>query len=323
MRRTITLGVTPGEPAGIGPDLLIKLIQTPQPCELVAYADPALLIERAALLDLPLTLREPCGTALEAGELAVAALHLPEPAQPGLLNKANASYVLRSLELAVSDINDGKIAGLVTGPVNKAVINEAGIPFSGHTEFLAERTGTAQVVMMLATEGLRVALLTTHLPLSAVPAKVTPELISTVTRIIDRDLRRRFGLAAPRILACGLNPHAGEQGHMGREEVDVIQPTISRLQEEGIDIRGPYPADTVFTPHVLSQGDVVLAMYHDQGLPVLKYKGFSNAVNITLGLPIIRTSVDHGTALELAGTGNCDIGSLQCAITTALEMAQH
>ncbi len=322
MNQTITLGVTPGEPAGIGPDLLLKLIQAPQRCELVAYADPALLLERAAQLGLSVCLRPANGLPLQAGELAIRPVSLAEPVVPGVLDARNGHYVLATLEQAVADCQSGLIQGMVTGPVNKGIINDAGVPFSGHTEFLADKTGTEQVVMMLATEGLRVALVTTHLPLHAVAAAITGELVTSVIRILHRDLQTRFGLPSPRILVCGLNPHAGENGHLGREEIDIIIPALETLRAEGIRAQGPYPADTVFTPKVLADGDVVLAMYHDQGLPVLKYLGFGQAVNVTLGLPIIRTSVDHGTALDLAGTGKGDIGSLEYAIKTALTMAE-
>ena len=322
MSGTVTLAVTPGEPAGVGPDLLIQLIQEAQPCELVAYASPQLMLERAHLLGLPLRLREPNGQPLSGGELAIEPIYLPHHATPGQLNAGNAHYVLDALATAARDCQSGKVHGLVTGPVNKAIINEAGIPFSGHTEFLAELTNAPQVVMMLATQGLRVALVTTHLPLRQVATSITEERVTSVTRILHNDLITRFGLPTPRILVCGLNPHAGEGGHLGREEIDIITPALTTLQASGIDAKGPFPADTVFTPGVLSSGDVVLAMYHDQGLPVLKYQGFGHAVNVTLGLPIIRTSVDHGTALDLAGTGRGDFGSLRCAITTALSMAR-
>jgi 4-hydroxythreonine-4-phosphate dehydrogenase len=322
MGNTITLGVTPGEPAGIGPDLLLKLVQAPQLCELVAYADPDLLLERAAALGLPLCLRPPNGQPLEGGELAIRPVLLAQPVVPGNLDVRNAHYVLATLQMAVEHCQSGLIAGMVTGPVNKAIINEAGVPFSGHTEFLAEQTDTDQVVMMLATDGMKVALVTTHLPLHGVPAAITGDLVASVIRILHRDLKTRFGLAAPRILVCGLNPHAGENGHLGHEEIDIIIPALETVRSEGIQALGPFPADTVFTPKVLAGGDVVLTMYHDQGLPVLKYQGFGRAVNVTLGLPIIRTSVDHGTALDLAATGKGDIGSLEYAIHTALTMAE-
>lgn len=287
----------------------------------MAYADPELLQQRAHLLNLPLRLRAPNGQPLAAGELAVEPIALQAPVTPGKLNPANSSYVLATLERALGHCQSGAVSALVTGPVNKAVINEAGIAFSGHTEFLADKTHTPQVVMMLASRQLRVALATTHLPLKDVPAAITGDLLLRVLAIIDRELRAKFGLAAPRILVCGLNPHAGESGHLGREEIDTIIPALEQARAQGIDARGPLPADTLFTPPRLAEGDVVLAMYHDQGLPVLKYQGFGAAVNITLGLPIIRTSVDHGTALDLAGSGQGDTGSLAEAIHQAALMA--
>ena len=319
---TLALAVTPGEPAGIGPDLLVRLVQNQQQCELVAYADPALLSDRARALGLPLTLREPCGLPLQPGELAIRPVQLAAPVTPGHLNSANGGYVLHCLEGAIDDCLAGTVHGLVTGPVNKAVINDAGIPFSGHTELLAQRTGSPRVVMLLASERLKVALATTHLPLAQVPGALSrKDLVETIA-ILDRDLRLRFGLEQPRILVCGLNPHAGESGHLGREEIDIITPAIEESRTSGIHVEGPLAADTVFTPARLEGGDVVLAMYHDQGLPVLKYQSFGRAVNITLGLPIIRTSVDHGTALDLAGTALADTGSLAEAVRYALAMAQ-
>ena len=240
----------------------------------------------------------------------------------GQLSKANAAYVLQTLTRAAQGCLEGSFAGLVTAPVHKGIINEAGMAFSGHTEFLADLTATPQVVMLLATQGLRVALVTTHLPLKDVANAITAERLQRVTRILHADLRDKFGIAKPRILVCGLNPHAGEGGHLGREEIEVIEPALQQLRAEGMQLIGPLPADTLFTPKHLEHCDAVLAMYHDQGLPVLKYKGFGAAVNVTLGLPIIRTSVDHGTALDLAGTGRIDCGSLQVALETAYEMAQ-
>jgi 4-hydroxythreonine-4-phosphate dehydrogenase len=319
---TLRLAVTPGEPAGIGPDLLIQLVQQGYPHELLAYSDPALLRERAAVLGLPLQLREPSTPAspLAPGELAVAAVPLVGNCTAGILNVANANFVLTCLEQAIADCQTGYCAALVTGPIHKGIINDAGIPFSGHTEFLAERTGAPRAVMMLATEGLRVVLATTHLPLARVPATITPQLLMEVIEILNADLQTKFAIAAPRILVCGLNPHAGEGGHLGHEERDIIEPTLMRLRAQGIDVVGPLPADTLFTPKHLAQADAVLAMYHDQGLPVLKYRGFGEAVNITLGLPIIRTSVDHGTALDLAGTGLADTGSFAAALDQAVRM---
>ena len=256
------------------------------------------------------------------GELLVLPVLLGAPCVPGQLNKANAAYVHTTLERAVDGCLAGEFFGLVTGPVQKSLLIEAGIAFTGHTELLAQRSGTPRVVMMLATAGLRVALATTHLPLADVPKAITRELLTEIITILHRDLRTKFGITQPRILVAGLNPHAGESGHLGREEIDVIEPVLDNLRKQGMDLRGPLPADTLFTPKYLNNADAVLAMYHDQGLPVLKYKGFGNAVNITLGLPFIRTSVDHGTALDLAGTGKANPGSLLTAIDTAMQMAQ-
>lgn len=322
---TLRLALTPGEPAGIGPDLTIALAQRGSADEIVVIADPQLLRDRAAQLGLPLTLRELTpeqpATPLAPGELCVYPLPLAAPCTAGQLNPANAAYVLDSLRMAIDGCTQGLFDAYITAPVHKGVINDAGIAFSGHTEFLAERTGTDKVVMMLATEGLRVALATTHLPLKDVPAAITPASLGEVIRILHHDLQQHFGIADPKILVCGLNPHAGEGGHMGREEIDVIEPTLAHLRQQGMRLIGPLPADTLFTPKVLDDADAVLAMYHDQGLPVLKFKGFGQAVNITLGLPIIRTSVDHGTALDIAGRGEADLGSLLTALQYAQSMA--
>ena len=318
--------LTPGEPAGIGPDLCLLLARTAQPHALIAIASRALLAERARQLGLRIQLLEagpgnwPQQPA-PAGSLYVWDTPLGAPVQAGQLDQGNAAYVLETLSRAGQGCLDGHFAGMITAPVHKGVINQAGIAFSGHTEFLAELTQTEQVVMMLATHGLRVALVTTHLPLRQVADAITPERLARVTRILDHDLRTKFGIPRPRILVCGLNPHAGEGGHLGREEIEIIEPTLERLRGEGIELIGPLPADTLFTPKHLEHCDAVLAMYHDQGLPVLKYKGFGAAVNVTLGLPIIRTSVDHGTALDLAGSGRIDSGSLQVALETAYQMA--
>ena len=318
--------LTPGEPAGIGPDLCLLLAREAQPVALVALASRELLVGRAAQLGLDITLHEvgpgrwPSAPA-PAGSLYVWDTPLTAPVVAGQLDKANAAYVLETLTRAGQGCIDGTFAGMITAPVHKGVINEAGIPFSGHTEVLAELTATEQVVMMLATRGLRVALVTTHLPLKDVAAAITPERLARVTRILHSDLVEKFAIAQPRILVCGLNPHAGEGGHLGREEIEVIEPTLERLRAEGLNLIGPLPADTLFTPKHLEHCDAVLAMYHDQGLPVLKYKGFGAAVNVTLGLPIIRTSVDHGTALDLAGSGKVDTGSLRVALETAYQMA--
>lgn len=320
------IALTPGEPAGIGPDLVIALAQQPREHEIVAIADPQLLQARAAQLGMPLRLRivdlQDAPRPSIAGELAVLPVALVEPAEAGKLNVRNAPYILQTLDAAINGCLAGNFAALVTGPVQKSVINDAGIPFSGHTEYLAEKTDTLKVVMMLATEGLRVALATTHLPLKDVAAAITRDELTQVTEILQRDLQLQFGIAQPRILVCGLNPHAGEGGHLGREEIEVIEPVLEQLRARGMNLIGPLPADTLFTPKYLDKADAVLAMYHDQGLPVLKYKGFGQAVNVTLGLPIIRTSVDHGTALDLAGTGKADIGSLRTALAYAMAMVK-
>jgi 4-hydroxythreonine-4-phosphate dehydrogenase len=318
--------LTPGEPAGIGPDLCLLLAREVQPEALVAIASHDLLSERAQQLGLSIELigvgpGQWPSTPAPASSLYVWDTPLTTPVSTGQLDQANAAYVLETLTRAGQGCIDGTFAGMITAPVHKGVINEAGIPFSGHTEFLAELTATEQVVMMLATRGLRVALVTTHLPLKDVAAAITDERLARVTRILHADLVQKFGIAHPRILVCGLNPHAGEGGHLGREEIEVIEPTLERLRGEGLNLIGPLPADTLFTPKHLEHCDAVLAMYHDQGLPVLKYKGFGAAVNVTLGLPIIRTSVDHGTALDLAGSGRIDTGSLQVALETAYQMA--
>jgi 4-hydroxythreonine-4-phosphate dehydrogenase len=323
----LRIALTPGEPAGIGPDLIIQLAQTEHSAELIAIADPALLQQRAEKLKLPLTIRlfdsSLAPQINKASELCVLPIALAKSCIAGELNIDNAHYVLATLDAAINGCMDNTFAAMVTAPVNKAVINDAGISFSGHTEYLAEKTDTEQVVMMLATEGLRVALVTTHLPLQEIPKEITSAKVETITRILHHDLQQHFGLQQPKITVLGLNPHAGEGGHMGREEIDEIIPCMEKLITEGMQLTGPLPADTAFTEKHLVQCDAVLAMYHDQGLPVLKYKGFGNAVNITLGLPIIRTSVDHGTALDLAGSGLADMGSLQTALSYAINMAEH
>ncbi len=335
MTAATRLALTPGEPAGIGPDLAILLAQEALPVELVAFADPQLLTERAAMLGLPLRLipHDPGRPARlpNAGELGIAPIPLRAPARPGVLDPANAGYVLDTLREATRACLAGEAAGLVTGPVHKGVINEAGIPFTGHTEFLAELCahldageGEARPplpVMMLASGHLRVALVTTHLPLRKVADAIDAPLLERVCRILEHELRARFHIPKPRILVAGLNPHAGEGGHLGREEIEVIEPVLERLRGEGLQLIGPLPADTLFTRERLQDTDAVLAMYHDQGLPVLKYAGFGEAVNITLGLPLLRTSVDHGTALELAGSGRARVGSLRQAVLMAHSMA--
>jgi len=318
------LAITAGEPAGIGPDLCIQIAQQPSAAQRVVIADPELLRSRARQLGLPLELLpyDPDAIAAPqaAGQMSILPVPLAAACQAGQLDARNAAYVLETLRLAGEGCLSGRFAAVVTAPVHKGIINDAGVPFSGHTEFFAEQTATEQVVMMLACPGLRVALATTHLPLRAVADSITAPLLKRVIRILQADLISKFGIARPRILVCGLNPHAGEDGHLGREELDIIIPALDALRAEGIELIGPLPADTLFTAKHLDQADAVLAMYHDQGLPVLKHKGFGQAVNITLGMPIIRTSVDHGTALDLAGSGLADAGSLRVAIDTAEQM---
>jgi len=325
----LRIAVTPGEPAGIGPDLCLLLQQQPPPdVEAVYICDPELLLARAARLGLPVRLRsfDPSATprAGTAGELCVAqASALRAPVRCGVPDSGNARYVLDTLDAAVAGCREGTFAALVTGPVHKAVMNDAGFPFSGHTEYLAAATDSSDVVMLLTTGKLRVALATTHVPLAKVSALLTGDRLQRVIRVLHRDLQTRFGIAQPRIKVCGLNPHAGEGGHLGREEIEVIIPTLDGLRAAGMNLAGPLPADTAFTAENIADSDAILAMYHDQGLPVLKHLGFGRAVNITLGLPIIRTSVDHGTALELAGTGRIDTGSMRMAMQYAAEMARR
>ncbi|PKM30905.1 MAG: 4-hydroxythreonine-4-phosphate dehydrogenase PdxA [Gammaproteobacteria bacterium HGW-Gammaproteobacteria-11] len=318
------IALTAGEPAGIGPDLCLMLASQPCDHQRVVIADPELLYSRANQLGLTVSLTpfdpQSPPQPQAAGELSFLPLALAAPCIAGELNPSNAGYVLESLRLAGNGCLQGQFAAVVTAPVHKGVINDAGVPFSGHTEYFADLTNTPLVVMMLACPGLRVALATTHLPLRAVADAINAPLLEQVLTILHADLQNKFGIPAPRILVCGLNPHAGEGGHMGHEEIDVIIPVLQQLRAQGMQLEGPLPADTLFTPKHLDQADAVLAMYHDQGLPVLKHKGFGNAVNITLGLPIIRTSVDHGTALDLAGTGRADPGSLRVALDTAISM---
>ena len=317
--------LTPGEPAGIGPDICVQLAQRPKAAELIAVADPELLRQRAAQLGLELNLTpwQPDQTARsnQPGELRYVPVPLVCPCKPGRLDPANAPYVLETLRSAVSHCQNGNADGLITGPVHKGVINESGTHFTGHTEFLAELTNAKQEVMMLATPGLRVALVTTHLPLSEIPAAITRERLEAVIRVLQAELQQRFAIPQPHILVCGLNPHAGEDGHLGSEEQQIIEPLLEQLRSENIDLEGPLPADTLFRPDTLQRADAVLAMYHDQGLPVLKHMGFKRAINITLGLPILRVSVDHGTALDLASSGGADPSSLSYAIDTAIAMA--
>ncbi|MEA3251429.1 MAG: 4-hydroxythreonine-4-phosphate dehydrogenase PdxA [Pseudomonadota bacterium] len=330
------LALTTGEPAGIGPDLALMLAADGElpACRLVAIGDPALLAARARQLDLAVAI-EPLEAQASVptprrGVLPVWPVALRAPVTAGVLDPANGDYVLELLDRALAACRSGRAQAMVTAPLHKGVIIEAGHGgFTGHTEYLRDACGVDAVVMMLATQlpaamggrALRIALATTHLPLRAVADAISESGLRRVLGILDADLRRRFGIARPRIAVCGLNPHAGEGGHLGREELDIIIPTLERLRGEGLDVAGPWPADTLFTPHRLAGLDAVLAMYHDQGLPVLKFAGFGQAANITLGLPIVRTSVDHGTALDLAGSGRIDIGSLRVALTVAAEMA--
>lgn len=318
------IALTTGEPAGIGLDITLQLSTQTIAADIVVFADPFILQQRARQLgrSVELIVKPNHPPSLHRPhQLKVIPISVAEPVIAGQLNPANAPYVLQQLQQACYRCMSGEFDALVTAPVHKAIINEAGIPFSGHTELFAAQTQTPQVVMMLATPGLRVALVTTHLPLRQVSAAITPEKLISVIRILHHDLQTKFGISAPNISVCGLNPHAGEDGHLGSEEQDIIIPVLQQLRAEGLQLQGPLPADTAFTTETLQDIDVVLAMYHDQGLPVLKARGFGQAVNVTLGLPIIRTSVDHGTALSLAGTGRARADSLQYAVQVAMEMS--
>jgi len=306
------IAVTSGEPAGIGPDLCLMLARHACPARIVVLGDRELLAQRAQQLG------------LDSAGLDILHVPLRAPCLPGRLDPANAAYVLEMLDRAIAGCLSREFAAMVTAPLHKGVINDAGIPFTGHTEYLAEKTATPRVVMLLAGAGLRVALATTHLALKDVPAAITRASLEATLRILHADLVSRFGIARPRILVAGLNPHAGEGGHMGREEIDVIAPVLEKLrmpEQGGMQLVGPLPADTLFTRNVLAGSDAQLAMYHDQGLAVLKYAAFEDGINVTLGLPIVRTSVDHGTALDLAGTGRADPRSLFAAIDAALALA--
>jgi 4-hydroxythreonine-4-phosphate dehydrogenase len=319
------VAVTAGEPAGIGPDLCVALSRHDLGARVVVIADREMLAKRAQMLGLEVELVDYSAHPKKTSPGALMVLHLPvaKPVVPGTLDPANSRYVLRTLEAACDGCVDGSFDAMATAPVHKGVVNDAGIPFTGHTEFLAERTGTPRVVMMLVGGGMRVALATTHLALRDVPDAITRETVAETLRILNDDLRRRFGIARPRVLVAGLNPHAGESGHIGREEIEVIGPVLEAARAQGIDAIGPLPADTLFNPDKLRESDAVLAMYHDQGLPVLKHASFGSGINVTLGLPIVRTSVDHGTALDLVGTGRADIGSLIAAIELAAELARR
>ena len=319
-----TLALTAGEPAGIGPDLCIALSHQELPCRLSVLGDIDVLRARAAQLDVHVNfITTETIPAHQPGSLHVRHLPVAALVTPGVLDARNSAHVLALLDAALAGCMDGTYHAVVTAPVHKGIINDAGFAFTGHTEYLADHSGTQKVVMMLAGGGLRVALATTHLPLREVADAITPELLTEVIRILHDDLQNKFGIALPRILVAGLNPHAGESGHLGREELDIIEPTLDRLRAQGLNLVGPLPADTLFSRIRHDPCDAVLAMYHDQGLPVLKYASFGAGVNITLGLPFIRTSVDHGTALDLAGTGRAEVGSLLMAIEVAMDMVSR
>ena len=326
-RSALRMVVTPGEPAGVGPDLTLQLSQQNWPVELIVVADQNLLADRAKQLGVSVMLKTYDATAeprpSPAGELIVEPVAMSKPAPAGLLDPGNAPYVIATLTRACSGCQADEFAAMITGPVHKGVINQGGIEFTGHTEWLAQQTGTEQPVMLLVADEMRVALATTHIPLAEVPARIQPELIESVCQTLHHGLERQFAIANPRIAVLGLNPHAGEGGHLGLEDAELIAPALERLRENGMDIVGPIAADTAFVPERLQGFAAVLAMYHDQGLPVLKYAGFGRSVNVTLGLPIIRTSVDHGTALDRAGTGEADAGSLVAAIHLAISMSER
>ncbi|HKV97184.1 MAG TPA: 4-hydroxythreonine-4-phosphate dehydrogenase PdxA [Gammaproteobacteria bacterium] len=320
------IALTTGEPAGIGPDICLALAQSAHNCDIVALGDPELLAARARQLRLDLSLNDyvPAQrTAHIAQHLTVLPINLRAPVTAGKLNSTNARYVLDLLDRAITGCLSGEFDAMVTAPVHKGVINDAGMPFTGHTEYLAERCRAPAPVMLLTAGALRVALATTHLPLLAVPRAITRDSLTHILRVLDAELRSKFGVATPSILVLGLNPHAGEGGHLGREEIEVIAPVCDALRAQGLQLTGPVAADTAFSPQHLKNVDAVLAMYHDQGLPVLKYAGFGHAVNVTLGLPIIRTSVDHGTALELAGSGRAEHSSLEAAVEMALAIVRN
>lgn len=332
---TPRLALTPGEPAGIGPDLAVLLAQQTLPLECITLADPALLRARASArgLDIDIDvvsleqLNDPTRpiVANHAKQVKVLPIPLTAPVIAGELCTDNAQYVLSALDVAIEGCKNGTFGGMVTGPVHKGVINDAGIAFTGHTEYLAQHTGGEPLMVLTAENAmpaLRVALATTHLPVSEVSRALTPSRIERALKTLNAELSAKFKIKQPHILVCGLNPHAGEGGHLGMEEIEVIEPTLNRLRDEGMNLTGPLPADTLFTPHHLKDADAVLAMFHDQGLPVLKYVGFGRSVNVTLGLPIVRTSVDHGTALDKAGTGKIDLGSMQAAVTLAAQLCQ-
>jgi len=315
------IAITPGEPAGIGPDLVVQAAQRERQMPWLVIADKNMLAARAQLLQLPLTLDENLQSpSLLPGYLTVLHTPLANTVIPGQLDAANVPGVMAALDAAIAGCMRGDYSALLTGPMQKSVVNDAGIAFSGHTEYLAEKSGVEDVVMLLMTDAMRVALATTHLPLAQVSNALTQPLLERRLHILNNTLRQQFAVAQPRILVAGLNPHAGEGGHLGSEEINVIQPVCERLRSQGMNLVGPLPADTLFTPKYLQHADAVMSMFHDQGLPVLKYSGFGQAVNVTLGLPFIRTSVDHGTALDIAGSGDADLGSLLAALTVASEL---
>ncbi|MGP1956969.1 MAG: 4-hydroxythreonine-4-phosphate dehydrogenase PdxA [Arsenophonus sp. NC-PE1-MAG3] len=326
-KKNNTIVLTAGEPSGVGPDILIQLAQQNWPVRLVVCADPDLLITRADQLGLELELTiyssKAQNNSQDVKTLTVLPIKLSAPVKAGQLNKQNSTYVIETLNRAYNGCMIGEFSALVTGPVHKGIINDAGIPFTGHTEFFADKSKTKKVVMMLMTETLRVALATTHLPLKEVPDAITFQNLQEVIYILNHELKFKFGIKTPAIYICGLNPHAGEGGYIGYEEVDIIIPVIKKLRHEGLQLYGPFSADTLFQPKYLNKADVILTMYHDQGLPVLKYQGFGHAVNITLGLPFIRTSVDHGTAIELAGGGQADVNSFITALKLAISLIQN
>ncbi len=321
------IAVTSGEPAGVGPDLCLQLARGPLPCELICLGDHELLTARARQLSLKLNLwdYEPGQPVRPHTPGTLGVLHIPlaVPAEPGKLDPRNAPAVLAMLDRAAQGCLAAEFAAMVTAPVQKSTIIEAGFAFTGHTEYLAQYCGAPLPVMMLASGNMRVALATTHLPLASVAQAITGALLQQVLAVLDTDLKRWWGITQPRIAVCGLNPHAGESGHLGSEELHIIAPAVERMRERGLDVSGPFPADTIFVPRLMAAYDAVLAMYHDQGLPVIKHAHFDEAVNVTLGLPIIRTSVDHGTALDLAGTGHADVASLAAAVRMATTMATH
>ena len=325
MSTTPRIMISPGEPAGVGPDITIKIAQYPWPAELVVVADPELLISRAKQLNLPLTLvpidANETIAPHQPGILKILPIALNAPCEAGKINSDNSAYVIHCLELATDECLKNRAHGLVTGPVHKAAINQANIDFTGHTEFLAKRCNAPHVIMLFVTDKMKVALATTHIPLSQVASAITTKGLTTTLRLFASELEKKFHITHPKILVCGLNPHAGESGLLGREEIDIIEPALAQLRAENINVVGPLPADTIFTEKYLEIADAIFSMYHDQALPVVKFQGFSNAVNITLGLPIIRTSVDHGTALDIAGTHHSDAGSMVAALRLAIELA--